>query len=208
MPRGVPVSGKRNKPQTTQETRQKAAIASREANAAKPGHGWAAGMAEAKKRIAANQSELPLSPDPLLDRQSPSNTTNAVVVLPLIVPAPAGTFIIHVKQPPDNSLVMELHVCTHFERFPDRLVPRGMIGIGEDVIEAACVHPTGHVSGSPKSPLTFESVDQYRAFLVERYPGTKPQPAKPKTEVRRTARTAVEAKAAAQLVEEDEDLIG
>lgn len=87
------------------------------------------------------------------------------VEVPVIVPAPPGTFVLHVKK---NMDIM-IHVCTHFERYSDRLVPRGMIAADDDVIEAAVLHPTGHVSGSPKMPMTFENVEQYRTNLAAKY---------------------------------------
>jgi hypothetical protein len=94
-----------------------------------------------------------------------------------------------------------MHVCTHFERWPDRsLTPRSIILPGDNVVEAAVLHPSGHVSGSPKHPLTFENVDVYRSALALSYAPKAEEP-KPMAKGRRAA-------AAAAAQDEEEDLVG
>lgn len=88
---------------------------------------------------------------------------------PLVIPAPVPTYVLYVVEHPTAGIIVLKHVCTHFERFPDRIVPRCMIPADETVIEAACLHPTGEVSGSPKASLTFANFDQYRSSLLARY---------------------------------------
>lgn len=145
-------------------------------------------------------------------------------LMPLIIPAPPGTYILHVvKHDGQDSLDLLMHVCTHFERFPDRVVPISLVPAKKGVIEAAVLHPTGHVSGSPAMALTFENVDSYRTNLIERiFPKTRVseaaakqllpvlEPTPKKAAVKRTG-TKAEARAALRRLEAadpEEDLIG
>jgi hypothetical protein len=178
MPRGVPASGKRNTKKSAEEIR----------------------------RIAANAAKTQEKPATVPLAEQPNAATNVVnfVPDPICIPAPQGTFILHAKKVGDKGIVINLHVCTHFERFPDRLVPRGMIPAGDDVIEAAVLHPTGHVSGSPKMPITFENTEQFRQSLIQRY--VTPPKADAGQEVRAHRRINTNAKPAAE--EPEEDLIG
>lgn len=99
--------------------------------------------------------------------------------MPVIVPAAPGTFILQVVPRPDeNRLEIFIHVCTHFERFITRLVPRGLIPMRQDAIEAAVLHPTGHVS-SVQRVATYDSVDRYREAVIATHfktPEKKPEP--------------------------------
>lgn len=179
MPRGVPLN-------------PKAAAAKRKVTAARKGDAKATGQVH-------DQPELPLEEDRL----------NAILAgVPLIVPAPVGTYILHVVQINPHKVEIQIHVCTHFERYPDRLVPKGLVPAGESVIEGAVLHPSGHVSGSPKLPITCENLDQYTASVRQRYTvpeKTDDTPAAPPTPKGRRARAA----AVTNLPDrEDEDLIG
>ena len=188
MPRGVPASGKRNTKKSTEEIKRIAA------NAAK---------------AAPKKQPEPPPRDPEYDAAFESykgrvETAQAALTLPLIVPAPVGTFILHIMRPEEGAtkITANMHVCTHFERFPDRLVPRGMIGIGDNVIEAAVLHPGGYVSGSPSIPITFETIEMFLASAKERHLAKTPTKPEGQT-VRGHVRTGRPAPAA----EEEEDLI-
>lgn len=135
-------------------------------------------------------------------------TRDAILAnVPVIVLAPTGTFILHVVKSDDpKTLDILMHVCTHFERYPDRLVPRGLIGLTDNVIDAAVLHPTGHVSGSPKMPLTYATVDSYRNNVVAKYLTQPAAPVPAATSSAPKTRRGGRKAAADPLV--DEDLIG
>lgn len=157
-----------------------------------------------KGRDDTRQQELPLA----AAKQYPKIET------PLVIPAPPGTYVLHILALPKEaptSIEILMHVCTHFERFPDRIVPRCMIAARDDIIEAAVLHPTGQVSGSPKVPITFENVDQYRHNLVKRYLGSgvveTVVDAAPSKAVTRNSEAFQRARAALGM-NDDDDLVG
>lgn len=113
---------------------------------------------------------------------------------PLVIPAPVGTFVLHVVMHKGSVMILK-HVCIHFERFDDRILPRCMIAAGDNVIEAAVLHPSGHISGSPLAPFTFENVEQFVHNIRQRH---KTKPTTRKTEAFERARALMQ----------DEDLVG
>lgn len=94
-----------------------------------------------------------------------------------------------------TTIELLVHVCTHFERFGDRIVPRSLVAPDPKAIAAAVMHPTQHIS-SPQAGLTFANAEEYRSYIAQRFlPGEKQtEPTPPK--------------ARRKPVQEEEDLVG